>query len=90
MPLLKFEGGPWDGVEFEAPTAPDALNMRDLVIDGNTDPDSGKATLTFYGPLEHNVYLRQLESGEDVQDVYVYDYRKDGKPWWEGIVKAPE
>jgi len=36
-----FNGGPWDGVEFEAPFCPDAIGFRHTDVRG--DPIEGKA-----------------------------------------------
>lgn len=37
---IRFNGGPWDGVEFEAPFCPDAIGFRHT--DSRGDPIKGK------------------------------------------------
>lgn len=84
MPQLKFTGGPWDGVEFEAGFAPDALNMANMQMYSGKDPGTGKLTIGVNEPTEHHVYLLMQDGEEHDSGICRYRYEKDGKPWWHG------
>jgi hypothetical protein len=56
---IRFNGGPWDGVEFEAPFCPDAIGFRHT--DTRDDPVEGK-------PFQFKV-----RSAERNHHLYLYD-----------------
>jgi hypothetical protein len=54
---IRFNGGPWDGVEFEAPFCPDAIGFRHT--DMRYDPVKGKlfAFKVHAAKRNHHQYL---------------------------------
>lgn len=90
MPQLKFTGGPWDGVEFEAGFAPDALTMPNMHTYAGKNPETGGMIIGSNKPTEHHVYVFDGGRSDFDEHVYVYRYEKDGKPWWHGEIEAQQ
>ena len=53
---MRFVGGPWDGVEFDATYCPDQIGMRDLDIDSERCEDDMTEVFRM-SKREHHQYL---------------------------------
>ncbi len=78
---LKFKGGPWEGVEFDADYVPDAIQFRHLVASAEYNPDTKKVIMAAY-PTEHHQYLKADPRSEE-QDWEEYFHAPGAKTWWE-------
>jgi hypothetical protein len=69
---LRFNGGPWDGVEFESTYSPLAIAFRDLDMD--MQKIEGKpAYLARVAARNHHQYLFEKPSPDD-ENVYMFRY----------------
>ncbi len=54
---IRFNGGPWDGVEFEAPFHPDAIHFRNLDIETDEETANHGTTIIQTAIRNHHQYL---------------------------------
>lgn len=82
MLKLKFKGGPWDGVEFDAPFSPNAIKLRDQSVSADRDPETGNMSVQISAPTEHHVYVLTRNLTDDYSE-FEYEYKVNGKPYYE-------
>ena len=78
----RFSGGPWDGVEFDAPFCPDVIHFRHL--DQRAEKDEGRSGFRIKSAKrEHHQYLldgpKLLEGVEPVVGVNLSREPEDGE-----------
>lgn len=84
MVRLKFRGGPWDGVEFDAQFRPDAVTLPHMQFIRGKNPETGLQVIGTNLPSEHHVYLSAGPIDDDETE-FAYEYKVDGKPWWDHL-----
>jgi hypothetical protein len=77
---IRFDGGPWDGVEFDVPFCPDAIAFRHLDTRYEPVPEEGNLACRVYtARRDHHQYLADPSrinewEEEGVPAVWVYRY----------------